>query len=101
MQGTVWPVLAESTKWQLHFHVSSFGQLAKMPSFLNELTFLFIAESPTLDVFAAEMKLGHEEMARMGTILAAIVSGENSGLTPNEAADFRFFVQKLQETGFF
>lgn len=60
-----------------------------------------LSQSPTIDVFGTEMKLGDEEIARMGAVLEAIVSGQNSGLTPNEAADFRFFVQKLQETGFF
>lgn len=60
-----------------------------------------LSQSPTLDTFVSEMKLGPEEMERMATILQSIVSGENSGLTSNEAADFRFFVQKLQETGFF
>lgn len=60
-----------------------------------------LSQSPTIDVFAREMKLGDEEMARMGAVLQAIVSGQDSGLTANEAADFRFFVQKLQETGFF
>uniref|UniRef100_A0A1I7Z100 Prohormone-4 n=1 Tax=Steinernema glaseri TaxID=37863 RepID=A0A1I7Z100_9BILA len=60
-----------------------------------------LSQSPTIETFAKEMKLTEEETARLAEILDAIVSGSTSELTANEAADFRFFVQKLQETGFF
>ncbi|KAL7073567.1 hypothetical protein ACQ4LE_007297 [Meloidogyne hapla] len=61
-----------------------------------------LSQSPTLEAFGVEMKMSPNELARMASVLQAIISSdENSGFTPNEAADFRFFVQKLQETGFF
>lgn len=60
------------------------------------------------------MKLSEEETAHMMLVLEGILSGSTDELTSNEAADFRFFVQKLQvlipginkssqfqETGFF
>ena len=37
----------------------------------------------------------------MVIVMEGILNGNNGELSPNEAADFRFFVQKLQETGFF
>jgi len=60
-----------------------------------------LSQSPTIESFGAEMKLSDDEISRMGIILQSIISGESSELTSNEAADFRFFAQKLQETGFF
>ncbi|VDN59752.1 unnamed protein product, partial [Dracunculus medinensis] len=60
-----------------------------------------LSESPTVDVFGSEMGLSRSEIEKMTMLMAEIVLGSNSGLTLNEAADFRFFVQKLQETGFF
>ncbi|CAK5073328.1 unnamed protein product [Meloidogyne enterolobii] len=61
-----------------------------------------LSQSPTLEAFGVEMKMSPTELGRMASVLQAIASSdENSGFTPNEAADFRFFVQKLQETGFF
>lgn len=49
------------------------------------------------------MHLTEEEMSKMTLVLEAIVSGQiaETELTSDEAGDFRFFVQKLQETGFF
>ena len=47
------------------------------------------------------MKLKDDELGRMSAVLEAITAGASSELTANEAADFRFFAQKLQETGFF
>jgi hypothetical protein len=47
------------------------------------------------------MGLDLEETSFMANILQAIISGARSDLSANEAADFRFFVEKLQETGFF
>lgn len=60
-----------------------------------------ISESPTIDVFGEEMKLTENEVSKMSQVLESIVSGASSDLSANEAADFRFFAQKLQETGFF
>ncbi|TKR87457.1 hypothetical protein L596_011852 [Steinernema carpocapsae] len=86
------------------FLVKLFGPKAK-----NELSGMggvdqvavALSQSPTIETFAVEMKLTEEEMARLAEILDSIVSGSSTELTANEAADFRFFVQKLQETGFF
>ncbi|VDK57794.1 unnamed protein product [Gongylonema pulchrum] len=47
------------------------------------------------------MGMTEEEVKKMAEVLIGTASGFNAGLTMNEAADFRFFVQKLQETGFF
>ncbi|CAD5231763.1 unnamed protein product [Bursaphelenchus xylophilus] len=61
-----------------------------------------LSQSPTIEQFASEMHLGEAEVANMAAVLEAIVSGApTAALSANEAADFRFFVQKLQETGFF
>lgn len=48
-----------------------------------------------------EMNLKPVEIEKLAEVLEAIASGANSELTPDEAGDFRFFVEKLQETGFF
>lgn len=55
-----------------------------------------ITESPTADLFGQEMKLSEEETTHMMMVLEGILSGSTDELTSNEAADFRFFVQKLQ-----
>lgn len=49
------------------------------------------------------MKLTDEELTKMLTVMNDIVNGDgtNSDMSANEAADFRFFVQKLRDTGFF
>ncbi|KHJ87256.1 hypothetical protein OESDEN_12974 [Oesophagostomum dentatum] len=47
------------------------------------------------------MKFTEEETEHMMAVLDGILNGSTDELTSNEAADFRFFVQKLQETGFF
>uniref|UniRef100_A0A915D8N0 Prohormone-4 n=1 Tax=Ditylenchus dipsaci TaxID=166011 RepID=A0A915D8N0_9BILA len=60
-----------------------------------------ISQSPTIETFATEMKLEPQEIERMANVLESIVSGSTSELSADEAGDFRFFVQKLQETGFF
>jgi len=60
-----------------------------------------ISQSPTVESFATEMNLDEDEAMRMAAVLESVVSGASSELSPNEAADFRFFVEKLQETGFF
>lgn len=52
-------------------------------------------------MFGSDVGLTEDEIEKMTMVLAEIVSGSNAGLSTNEAADFRFFVQKLQETGFF
>lgn len=55
-----------------------------------------------MEQFAADMKLGEPGVQKLAETLEAIISGApTSELSANEAADFRFFVQKLQETGFF
>ncbi|VDM49562.1 unnamed protein product [Toxocara canis] len=60
-----------------------------------------LSQSPTIDAFGAEMNFTEDEVEKMTDLMAEIASGSNAGLTNNEAADFRFFVQKLHETGFF
>uniref|UniRef100_A0A915BBU6 Prohormone-4 n=1 Tax=Parascaris univalens TaxID=6257 RepID=A0A915BBU6_PARUN len=60
-----------------------------------------LSQSPTIEAFAMEMNFSQEEMEKMTNLMAEIASGSNAGLSNNEAADFRFFVQKLHETGFF
>ncbi len=47
------------------------------------------------------MKLNDDEVAAMVELMTAVAAGNAAGLSANEAADFRFFVQKLHETGFF
>lgn len=47
------------------------------------------------------MKLDDGETQHMLEVMEGILNGSTDELTSNEAADFRFFVQKLQETGFF
>ncbi|VDL82572.1 unnamed protein product [Nippostrongylus brasiliensis] len=42
------------------------------------------------------MKLSEEETMHMMAVLEGILNGSTDELTSNEAADFRFFVQKLQ-----
>ena len=58
-------------------------------------------ESPTIDSFGNEMKLTEDEVHHMNAVLEGITAGASSEMSANEAADFRFFAQKLQETGFF
>lgn len=59
-------------------------------------------ESPTVEAFATEMSLKPDETRQLANVLQSVlVAGATSELTPDEAGDFRFFVQKLQETGFF
>lgn len=49
------------------------------------------------------MRLNDNELNKLVSVLESIVSGQTNEteLTFDEAGDFRFFVQKLQETGFF
>jgi hypothetical protein len=47
------------------------------------------------------MQMTLEETNQMRSVLQAIILGLPSDLSENETADFRFFVQKLQETNFF
>ncbi|MFH4982578.1 hypothetical protein AB6A40_009287 [Gnathostoma spinigerum] len=60
-----------------------------------------LSQSPTVQSFGEEMNMSPSEVTKMAEMMEEIVSGSNAGLTSNEANDFRFFVQKLQETGFF
>ncbi|CAB3398846.1 unnamed protein product [Caenorhabditis bovis] len=60
-----------------------------------------LSQTPTADLFAAEMKLDDAETQHMLEVMEGILNGSTDELTSNESADFRFFVQKLQETGFF
>nr|CDJ80964.1 Prohormone-4 [Haemonchus contortus] len=60
-----------------------------------------LSQIPTADLFGIDMKLSDEETEHMIAVLEGILNGSTDELTSNEAADFRFFVQKLQETGFF
>ncbi|CAI2353908.1 unnamed protein product [Caenorhabditis sp. 36 PRJEB53466] len=60
-----------------------------------------LSQTPTADLFASEMKLDENESQHMLEVMEGILNGSTDELTSNEAADFRFFVQKLQETGFF
>uniref|UniRef100_A0A8R1DG56 Prohormone-4 n=1 Tax=Caenorhabditis japonica TaxID=281687 RepID=A0A8R1DG56_CAEJA len=60
-----------------------------------------LSQTPTADLFASEMKLDDGETQHMLEVMEGILNGSTDELTSNEAADFRFFVQKLQETGFF
>ena len=86
------------------FFVKLFGPKAKSQlSGLGGVDAVAVAlsQSPTIESFGNEMKLSEEEIGKMNSILESITSGANTELTANEAADFRFFAQKLQETGFF
>lgn len=49
------------------------------------------------------MLLNKNELDKMVSVLKSIVSRQTTEteLTFDEVGDFRFFVQKLQETGFF
>ncbi|CAJ0582278.1 unnamed protein product, partial [Mesorhabditis spiculigera] len=60
-----------------------------------------LSQSPTHDVFSKEFGLSQEDDDGMVGVFEGVLSGNPEQLTANEAADFRFFVQKLQETGFF
>ncbi|KAK6039902.1 hypothetical protein COOONC_22593 [Cooperia oncophora] len=55
-----------------------------------------LSQIPTADLFGIEMKLSDEETEHMIAVLEGILNGSTDELTSNEAADFRFFVQKLQ-----
>ncbi|KAI1720675.1 low-density lipoprotein receptor domain class A domain-containing protein [Ditylenchus destructor] len=93
----------------LHAHGNDFLVKVFGPKAQNQLEGLggiekvavAISQSPTIDAFGAEVRLTPEEIQRMADVLEAIMSGLSSELSPDEASDFRFFVQKLQETGFF
>ncbi|PIO77707.1 hypothetical protein TELCIR_00198 [Teladorsagia circumcincta] len=58
-----------------------------------------LSQIPTADLFGIEMKLSDEETEHMIAVLEGILNGSTDELTSNEAADFRFFVQKLQKSG--
>ncbi|CAJ0938833.1 unnamed protein product, partial [Mesorhabditis belari] len=60
-----------------------------------------LSQSPTADVFAKEFVFNPQEEQGMIGVFEGILNGTPEELTANEASDFRFFVQKLQETGFF
>ncbi|CAI4222565.1 unnamed protein product [Auanema sp. JU1783] len=60
-----------------------------------------LSQSPTADIFGQEMGFTEDEINHMMMVLEGILNGSTEELTSNEAADFKFFVQKLQETGFF
>ncbi|VDO33875.1 unnamed protein product [Haemonchus placei] len=57
-----------------------------------------LSQIPTADLFGIDMKLSDEETEHMIAVLEGILNGSTDELTSNEAADFRFFVQKLQVT---
>lgn len=59
------------------------------------------SEAPTIEAFGTDLKMTDEEVKNLRKILEAIVIGQPSTLDENESADFRFFAQKLKETGFF
>uniref|UniRef100_A0A7E4V533 Prohormone-4 n=1 Tax=Panagrellus redivivus TaxID=6233 RepID=A0A7E4V533_PANRE len=62
-----------------------------------------LSQSPTAEAFGSEMKLTEDELMKMMSVMDAITSGAggSTDLSANESADFRFFAQKLRETGFF
>uniref|UniRef100_A0A0N5AMB5 Prohormone-4 n=1 Tax=Syphacia muris TaxID=451379 RepID=A0A0N5AMB5_9BILA len=67
---------------------------------VNKVAVAF-SQSPTIQAFAAEMNLSEDEVNKMQEVMTSIASGSNANFSSNEAANFRFFAQKLQETGFF
>jgi len=60
-----------------------------------------ISQAPTIESFGTDLKMTEEEVDNLRKILEAIVLGQPSSLNENESADFKFFAQKLKETGFF
>jgi hypothetical protein len=60
-----------------------------------------LLESPTVGAFGEEMHLSDTEVERLAKILESVIVGTPSDLNANEISDFRFFAQKLQDTGFF
>lgn len=62
---------------------------------------LFFAESPTANVFAKSTGMSDADETKMINAMQGILDGNEGELSPNESADFAFFVQKLHETGFF
>ncbi|KAI6186732.1 hypothetical protein M3Y98_00164400 [Aphelenchoides besseyi] len=60
-----------------------------------------LSQSPTIETFAKEMSMSDAETEHMAKTLEAIISGDTSELSRNEAADFAFFARKLRETNFF
>uniref|UniRef100_A0A914X9C6 Uncharacterized protein n=1 Tax=Plectus sambesii TaxID=2011161 RepID=A0A914X9C6_9BILA len=60
-----------------------------------------LSQSPTADVFAKSTGMSDTDETKMITAMQGILDGNEGDLSPNESADFAFFVQKLHETGFF
>ncbi|VDK47079.1 unnamed protein product [Anisakis simplex] len=100
---------ASFLKALLHAHGSNFLEKVFGPKARNQLegmggvdkVAVALSQSPTIEIFGAEMNFTEDEMEKMTDLLAEIASGSNAGLTKNEADDFRFFVEKLHDTGFF
>jgi hypothetical protein len=54
-----------------------------------------------VEVFAKATGLSDTDAAKTVTVMQGILDGNEGDLSPNESADFAFFVQSLHETGFF
>uniref|UniRef100_A0AC35TI72 Prohormone-4 n=1 Tax=Rhabditophanes sp. KR3021 TaxID=114890 RepID=A0AC35TI72_9BILA len=60
-----------------------------------------LSQSPSLQIFCHETGIEEASLDSITDILSDIMRGTSTELTANEMEDLRFFVQKLQETGFF
>ncbi|VDN05477.1 unnamed protein product [Thelazia callipaeda] len=100
---------ASFLKALLHAHGKNFLTKLFGPKAYNELegfggvekVAVALSQSPTVDIFGAEMGLSKSEVDQMIELLTGIALGSTNILTPDETADLSFLVQKLQETGFF